>query len=33
MRKLPGAALVPVTGRAPSDVAADILGRLDERTW
>jgi tRNA dimethylallyltransferase len=28
MRKLPGAALVPVTGRTPQAVARDVLGRL-----
>jgi tRNA dimethylallyltransferase len=33
MRKLPGAALVPVTDRAPGDVAADIITRLRERAW
>jgi hypothetical protein len=33
MRKLPGAALVPVTDRAPADVATDILTRLRERAW
>jgi len=30
MRKLPSAALVPVTGRAPADVAGDILRALGE---
>lgn len=33
MRKLPDAALVPVTGRAAVDVAADILARLREGSW
>jgi tRNA dimethylallyltransferase len=33
MRKLPGAALVPSAGRPPTDVAAEILARLRERTW
>jgi tRNA dimethylallyltransferase len=33
MRKLPGAALVPMTDRTPADVAADIITRLRERAW
>ncbi len=33
MRRLPDASLVPVAGRAPADVAADILTRLREHAW
>ena len=33
MRKLPDVSLVPVAGRAPAEVAADILTRLREHAW
>jgi tRNA dimethylallyltransferase len=33
MRKLPKASLVPAAGRAPAEVAGDVLDRLREGSW